>query len=116
MDNKKISTGSFNCGRVVLRMLKGQEGVILMGLIVTMVIFSVLGSSMVYLFSTSTLDHIAGNFAQRAYSAAEAGMRYAAATYRHLGQIIFSSLNNRLVQLPNNNGSFTITVTNITAA
>ena len=115
MDNKKISTGSFNCGRVVLRMLKGQGGVILMGLIVTMVIFSVLGSSMVYLFSTSTLDHIAGNFAQRAYYAAEAGMRYAMATYRHLGQGNFSSLNNSTVLLPNND-SFTITVTNITAA
>ncbi len=69
------------CGyHQVLR--NGQRGALLIGLIITMVILSALGGGIVYIFSSSTLNPISGNYAQRAYYNAEAGFRYVTSLYR----------------------------------
>lgn len=60
----------------------GQKGALLIGLIITMVILSALGGGIVYIFSSSTLNPISGNYAQRAYYNAEAGFRYVTSLYR----------------------------------
>ena len=62
-----------------------QKGALLIGLIITMVILSALGGGMVHIFSSSTLNPISGNYAQRAYYNAEAGFRYVTALYRVAG-------------------------------
>lgn len=61
----------------------GQKGALLIGLIITMVILSGLGAGMVYFFSSSVMDPVFSNFSQRAYYAAESGMRYAVSTYKN---------------------------------
>ncbi|MHB8139140.1 MAG: hypothetical protein ACYDGO_12250 [Smithellaceae bacterium] len=60
----------------------GQKGALLIGLIITMVILSALSGGVVYIFSSSTLNPISGNYAQRAYYNAEAGFRYMTSLYR----------------------------------
>ena len=87
-----------------------QNGSLLIGLIVTMLIFSILGTAMYYTFSTPSLDAVYGNSAQRAYYAAEAGARYAMATYRIKGPTDFYALNGKEITLPGNNVKATITI------
>jgi len=60
----------------------GQQGGLMIGLIITMVILSSLSAGIVYIFSSSTLNPISGNYAQRAYYNAEAGFRYVTSLYR----------------------------------
>lgn len=61
----------------------GQRGALLIGLVIAMVILSALGAGTVYFFSSSVMDPVFSNFAQRAYYAAESGMRYAVSKYRY---------------------------------
>ena len=68
-----------NSFRLVL--LSDQKGSILIGLIITMVIFGILGAGMVSLFSSSTMSQLGGNFSQRAYYLAESGFNYAASEF-----------------------------------
>jgi len=78
MKDKVKKRPSFKTARI----RDNQKGALLLGLIITMVILSVLGGSMVYIFSSSTLNPISGNYAQQAYYNAEAGFRYVTALYR----------------------------------
>jgi hypothetical protein len=91
-----------------------QKGSLLIGLIITMVILSSLGGAMVYTFSSSALDAVFGNYAQRAYYAAESGARYMMARYRRASTPItmaqFVALSGT-VTLPNNSGQAAITIT-----
>ncbi len=64
------------------RSLYPQEGSILIGLIITMVIMASLGAGMVYFTSTATFQELLANNHQRAYYAAESGGRYANALIR----------------------------------
>ena len=82
MNNKTNKKRSAKNGRG----RNSQKGVLLIGLIITMVILSVLGGAMVYIFSSSTLNPVSGNYAQQAYYNAEAGFRYVTALYRSTGQ------------------------------
>lgn len=59
-----------------------QRGSILIGIIVTMVVMAVLGSGMLYLTTTSTLNELIYGSHSEAYFVAEAGGRYAKAVIR----------------------------------
>jgi hypothetical protein len=65
------------------RILNDQRGALLIGLIITMVVISVLSGAMVYIFSSSSLNPVTGNYAQQAYYNAEAGFRYLTSVYRN---------------------------------
>ncbi len=65
--------------------LSDQKGSILIGLIITMVIFGILGAAMVSLFSSSTMSQLGGNYSQRAYYLAESGFNYAASEFLNAG-------------------------------
>jgi hypothetical protein len=67
------------------RRQNSQKGALMIGLIITMVILCALGASIVYVFSSSTLNPISGNYALRAYYNAEAGFRYVTTLYRKTG-------------------------------
>jgi len=79
LNDKRSVRGSRNRNR--------QRGALLVTLIITMVILSALGGALVYIFSSSALNPVSGNFAQRAYYNAEAGFRYVTALYRQTGQM-----------------------------
>ncbi|MFH1975711.1 MAG: pilus assembly PilX N-terminal domain-containing protein [Pseudomonadota bacterium] len=101
-----------------------QGGALLLGLIITMVIFGLLGGAMVYVLSSSSMDTVFGNFAQRAYYAAESGMRYVVATYRKAlddptGRTNFQTLvdiSDIPLNFPNDNGQATVTIIRTTTA
>ena len=63
------------------RFVGKETGNVLVGLIVTMLIFAALGAGMLSLTSTSTTSQVAANSAARAYYIAESGFRYAASEY-----------------------------------
>lgn len=91
-----------------------QRGSLLIGLIVTIVILSALSGSMVYFFGSSVMDPVFGNFAQRAYYAAESGMRFAVAVFRSdmaNGRTNFFALNGRTLTFPDN-GQAALTIPN----
>ena len=94
------------------RIRDNQRGALLLGLIITMVILSVLGGSMVYIFSSSTLNPISGNYAQQAYYNAEAGFRYVTALYRKTGDktVLNPYLSETPITLPNG-GQAKVTLT-----
>jgi len=79
MNNKLNVKQSAKNGRI----LNDQRGVLLIGLIITMVIISALSGAMVYIFSSSTLNPVSGKYAQQAYYNAEAGFRYLTSIYRN---------------------------------
>ena len=58
-----------------------RSGNVLVGLIVTMLIFAVLGAGMVSITGTTATSEVAANSAVQAYYLAEAGFRYAASQY-----------------------------------
>ena len=64
-------------------MLKNRHGSVLIGLVVTMVIFAALGAAMLPLTTTSTMSQIGVNQTARAYFLAESGYRYAAGEYKN---------------------------------
>lgn len=59
-----------------------QEGSILVGIIITMVVMATLGAGMIYFTTTSTFQELLANNHARAYYAAESGGRYANALIR----------------------------------
>jgi hypothetical protein len=82
-----------------------------MVLIVAMVIISSLGLGIIYIFSSSNLNPISGNYAQRAYYNAEAGFRYLTALYRVDGDTaIFNNTTYSNLTLPGG-GTVTISAT-----
>ena len=70
-------------GWYVQDMLGQNAGSVLIGLIITVVIFAALGATMLGLTTTSTIGQVEANSAMRAYLLAESGYRYAANEYRH---------------------------------
>jgi Tfp pilus assembly protein PilX len=60
---------------------------VLVGLVVTMLIFAVLAAGMVSLTSTSTSNQVTANSTDRAYYLAESGFRYAASEYLNTGDL-----------------------------
>ena len=96
-------------------LIAGQTGNILIGLIVTIVIFASLGAAMLSLFTTSTFSQIGGNSSMRAYYLAESGYRYAAVEYRNSGSESakddkLESLHNRTFTLANDDGCFELKI------
>jgi predicted CXXCH cytochrome family protein len=59
-----------------------QRGAVLLTVLLTMVIFSILGASMLSTTATSTLNQVYANQAMKAYYLAESGCRYAASNLR----------------------------------
>lgn len=90
-----------------------QKGSLFVGLIITMLILGTLGGAMVYVFGSSTFENVVGNFARRAYYAAESGMRFAVATYRNPfatnPETDFANLSGQTISFPNNS-SATLTI------
>jgi Tfp pilus assembly protein PilX len=66
-----------------------NQGNVLVGLVVTMLIFAVMAAGMVSLTSTSTSNQITSNSTARAYYLAESGFRYAASEYLNTGDLDF---------------------------
>ena len=62
-----------------------QRGTILLGLIGTMVIFSVLGAAMLSFTNSSTFNQVTSTGSARAYYLAEGGMRYAGGQFKNAG-------------------------------
>lgn len=91
-----------------------QRGALLIGLIITMVILSVIGGGIVYIFSSSTLNPVSGNMAQRAYYNAEAGFRYVTALFRSGNTAEFNTYvdNPKTLSIPDG-GTATVTVTGL---
>ena len=54
-----------------------QKGSILIGIIAAMVLFAAIGTAMLSLTSTATMNQVMANSAARAYYLAESGIRYA---------------------------------------
>ncbi|MCD6397717.1 MAG: hypothetical protein J7L71_09265 [Spirochaetaceae bacterium] len=84
-----------------------QKGSILIGIIVAMVLFAALGTAILSLTSTATMNQVMANSAARAYYLAESGFRYA---YYHQenGNNLESTLemlHDETLTLNNNDGS-----------
>jgi prepilin-type N-terminal cleavage/methylation domain-containing protein len=62
-------------------LVSNNGGNVMVGLVVTMLIFAVLAAGMVSLTSTSTSNQVTANSTARAYYLAESGFRYAASEY-----------------------------------
>jgi len=73
-----------NIGEFSNRLLD-QEGAVLIGLIVTMVILAVLGVAMFSLTGTSTFSQVGANSSTRAYYLAESGYRYIESEFQNTG-------------------------------
>ncbi len=89
--------------------LKGPKGSVLIGLIVTIVIFAALGAAMLPLTSTSTLNQVMANRSARAYFLAESGYRYAASRYMNAGD---ESAKDATLEEMNNQGIYTLSLNN----
>ena len=61
-----------------------NSGMILVGLVITMIIFTILGVAIVRMFSTASMNEVSANLAHKAQYMAESGFRYAASQYRNL--------------------------------
>ena len=84
LEDKKMfrAKRKYGSNREKTRLSSCQNGSILLGIIITMVVMAVLGAGMVYLTTTSTFQELFANNNTRAYYAAEAGGRYATALIR----------------------------------
>ena len=78
-----LSIGALVTRRHHRTFLNDQRGALLIGIIATIVILSALSGGLVYIFSSSTLNPVSGNYAQRAYLNANAGINYVIAVYRN---------------------------------
>ena len=92
-----------------------QRGSVLITLIIVMVIFAVLGSALVVLFSTSTLHHVNADQGMRAYYLAESGYRYAASEFLNGGtgedrDTVLSVLNGNRFLFSGNTGAFELEI------
>jgi hypothetical protein len=98
--------------------LNNQKGALLVALIVTIVVLSILGGGLVYIFSSSALNPVSGNYAQRAYYNAEAGFRFVTSLYRATSdKTIFTTTYNSVqtLSLPGG-GSVTVLATSPTTS
>jgi prepilin-type N-terminal cleavage/methylation domain-containing protein len=89
--------------------LKGHQGAVLIGLIVTMVVIAALGAAMLPLTSTSTLNQVMANRSARAYFLAESGYRYAAGQYMNAGS---ENAKDAALETMNTQGTFTLCINN----
>lgn len=80
---KYLVIGAPFAGRRRRAFLQNQRGALLIGIIATIVILSALSGGLLYIFSSSTLNPVSGNYAQRAYLNADAGISYVIAVYRN---------------------------------
>jgi len=69
-------------------LLRQNKGNVLIGLIVTMMIFAALGAGMVAMTGTSTSSQVTANTTSKAYYLAESGFRYAASQYLNATDIL----------------------------
>ena len=83
-----------------------ESGNVLVGLVVTMLIFSALGAGMLSLTSSSTTSQVAASNDVKAYYIAESGFRYAASEFLHASDTGTSGLEddrNRIIDNLNGN-------------
>ena len=71
--------------KMVASVTVNQRGTILLGLIGTMVVFSVLGAAMLSFTNSSIFNQVASTGSARAYYLAEGGMRYAGSQFKNAG-------------------------------
>jgi hypothetical protein len=93
-------------------LLSQKRGSILVYIIVVMLIFAVLGTAMVSLFSTSISSSATANESRRAFYLAESGLRYGLSELRKLNgfsTLNIATLNDTLYKMPPS-GDFDITV------
>ena len=65
------------------RLKAGTAGMVLLGLVLTMIIFAIVGVAIVKMFSSSSINEVLANLAHKAEYIAESGYRYAASQYRN---------------------------------
>jgi prepilin-type N-terminal cleavage/methylation domain-containing protein len=75
---QRVERNRSSFSRTVVR---NKHGSVLVGLVVTLLLFAALGAGMVSLIGTSSSSQVTGNTAVRAYYIAESGFRYAASRY-----------------------------------
>ena len=103
-----------NIGEFSNRLLD-QEGAVLIGLIITMVILAVLGVAMFSLTGTSTLSQVGANSSARAYYLAESGYRYTKSQYDNAADenakdSALEAMHNKTFTLLGNDGKFTLEI------
>ncbi|MCK5193577.1 MAG: hypothetical protein KAQ71_07185, partial [Desulfobulbaceae bacterium] len=67
--------------------LQDKKGSVLVGLVIAIIIFALLGAAMLSLTSTSAINQVWANSSSRAYYLAESGFRYAKTEYKNTGDI-----------------------------
>ena len=63
------------------RLVGSNSGFALIGLVITMIIFTILGAAILKIFSSSAMTEVSTNLAHKALFMAESGFRYAASQY-----------------------------------
>mgnify|MGYP001812968231 CR=1 FL=1 len=107
----KESEGSIKDWMTRIIILHNKTGNVLVGLVVTMLVFSVLGAGMLSLTSTSSTSQVAANNAARAYYIAESGFRYAASEFLHTsdtGTVGLEDDRNRKLKTLHDNGYYNL--------
>lgn len=95
--------------------LANRRGSLLIGLIITMVVFAALGAAMLPLTTTAIYNPIGANSAARAYFLAESGYRYAASVFLHAGDEsdqddALETMHNQTYTLSDQEGQFQLSV------
>lgn len=67
--------------------LQDRKGTVLVGLVIAIVIFALLGAAMLSLTSTSAVNQVWANSTSRAYYLAESGFRYAKTEYENIDDV-----------------------------
>lgn len=90
----------------------GNRGALLVGLVVAMVIFAILGAALLPINATSTMNLIGSNSSLKAYYLAESGYRYAGSQFAHAGSTEkakddkLEALHDQTFTLADNGGNF----------
>jgi hypothetical protein len=97
------------------RLIGGKSGSVLIGLVLTMIVFAALGAAILPMFSSASLNQVSANLDQKAYYMAESGFRYAASRYLHGGtgedrDNALTNLSGNTFTLSGQNSGFTIDV------
>jgi prepilin-type N-terminal cleavage/methylation domain-containing protein len=92
-----------------------QQGSLLIGLVITMVVFAALGAAMLPLTTTGTYNPIGANSSAKAYFLAESGYRYAASVFLHAGddaqqEASLIAMHNQTYSLAGQSGQFQLSV------
>ena len=117
---KYLAIGAPVAGRRRRAFLQNQRGSLLIGIIATIVILSALSGGLLYNFSSSSLNPVSGNFTQRAYMNAEAGINYVKALYRNAqtpaeGKALLQTYENQqTINMPDG-GTAKVTVSGMTS-